>query len=427
MNCQDIARILDERGVDHLLSGHQDDVQAHLATCRDCTRDWQIHAELSKAAIPAVPAELRAHFAAPLAGGLNPGVRRRSRFVVIGAVVAVAAAAGMLALQMNRSPAPGPEASATDPIESAEQGEPSMTPAYGRTAASPAEPPADDESKEMEAWTQRVANWLAIRDDPDALLTAALLLQSRDAAQKEQLLRRAATLAPDSARIQATALVLCYAPCDSIPYEQALRRLAPDNALGWVGEASRAYRADDRQALQRALTTMSRARTFDTYWGATMLAMTSQMRAALVPPPDIQEHVPAMAAIAAFTAMPIPAYQPVTKTCKAAVDEGTLLECRRIGAAMRAGDTNITNAVGFTLSGHGLPADSAEARSLAQESIRFRWIEARASDAFEPPGDPEGYLAAFVDHPREIDALRAYLEARGIPTEPPAGWKPRGQ
>jgi hypothetical protein len=34
-------------------------------------------------------------------------------------------------------------------------------------------------------------------------------------------------------------------------------------------------------------------------------------------------------------------------------------------------------------------------------------------------------LRAMAQHPREIDVMRALLEERGIPTEPPADWKPR--
>ncbi len=94
MNCQDIARILDEQEVDSLLAEERSGVHAHLATCRDCARDWQIHAQLLGVTIPAVPAELRALYVTQAAGVVAPGARRRGRFVVIGTLVTVAACSG---------------------------------------------------------------------------------------------------------------------------------------------------------------------------------------------------------------------------------------------------------------------------------------------------------------------------------------------
>ena len=427
MNCQDIARMLDEREVDGLSATEQADVQAHLVICRDCARDWRIHARLSAAAIPAVPAELRAQYAPQVGGGAGPGARRHSRLIVVGAVVAVAAAAAMLVLRMNGPVAP--VAATAVPV----QMKPAVPQVRVTAVPAPTAPMADDDSKALADWERRVAEWLAVRDDPDALVTAALLLrtQQREAQRIQALLRRATVLAPDNARIHATAMLLCHAlqSCDATPYELALRRLAPDNALGWIGELNRSWRAGDKQALQSALAAMSRARTFDLYWSANILATTAQMQAARVAPPDIDGDIPSSSsdayAFAIFAGLPMPAYQSISKTCKSATDERTLLECRQIGAAMRAGDTMITNGTGLVLSGSGLPGDSAEARALAQQSIQFKWLAAGAPQKFDNLlDDPEGYLRAFADHPREMDALRAWFEERGIPTEPPADWKP---
>lgn len=103
MNCQDIARILDERDIDGLSAGEWSRVQTYLDSCQDCARDWQVHARLRDQLVPAVPAELRASFASVTGSGA-PDVRRRGRFIAIGALAAVAAAAAMVSVQMNRSP-----------------------------------------------------------------------------------------------------------------------------------------------------------------------------------------------------------------------------------------------------------------------------------------------------------------------------------
>jgi hypothetical protein len=116
----------------------------------------------------------------------------------------------------------------------------------------------------------------------------------------------------------------------------------------------------------------------------------------------------------------MPAYGPITKFCKSATDEGALLECRQIGAAMAAGDTVLANLLGLTVSASGLPADSAEARSLEQQKRQIRWINSQGSITADDPLFP----LSVAEHPREIDTLRAFLAARGIPTEPPPGSMP---
>lgn len=427
MNCRDIARLLDDEDVRALPAAVHSDVQAHLATCRECARDWQIHAQLAEMPIPALPAGLRAQFMARAAQRPVIGAHRRNRFLVIGAVVAMAAAAAVLTLQVDE---PAPPAAAA--VEAA-QAEP-VTSVASEAFAQPAEPLSVDDSAAVQEWTLRVAEWLAVRDDADALLTAAVLLckdSSRHDTRVRELLRRATAMAPDDARIHATAMLIVprMSRDDAMAYAQALRRIAPDNALGWAPEVERSFKAGDSEALRNALAAMSRARTFDMYWGASTVSMTAQIRSARVAPPDIKGPGPRiavdMAGILAAAALPIFAFPPLRKSCESATEQGMLLECRRIGAAMRAGDTLLVNVMGFSVSGLGLPADSEEMRSLEQQKKRVRWIERMSQRAAaRSPDDPQAYLRVLAEHPRELDALRALVEAHGMPTEPPADWKP---
>lgn len=429
MNCQDIARILDERDVDDLLAREQSDVQAHLATCRDCARDWQIQAQLADARIPAVPPELRALYSPRVEGVVGLAARRRSRFIIVGSLAAAAAAA-MLALQMNTVPAPVAAMVDATRVEPSRQG-------FGKVLPSPTAPTPEEESKSVQAleeWTQRLTEWLTARDDPDSLIAAALLLEAQpgDAAEIPLLLQRATALAPANERIQAVAMHLCLKStrCDPAPYEQALRRIAPDNALGWVEEVNRSLRGDDTEALQRALAAMSRARTLDLHAGASILSLISQLRSALVAPPDIEGYHPSMVSALAFDAAGslTASFEMLRKPCKSATDARTLLECRQIGAAMRAGDSFMANWYGIEISGYGLPADSAEARSLVRQMHQLRWLNQQMAGIFPDDGvsadQREDFLRVMVNRPREADVLRALLEERGIPTEPPADWKP---
>jgi hypothetical protein len=106
MNCQDVARLLDEKEVDGLLAAGHSELQAHLATCADCAREWRIFIQLAGEDVPAVPAEMRALYAAQPGLDADARARRRSRFVVIGTLFAVAAAAAMLVVQVTESVTP---------------------------------------------------------------------------------------------------------------------------------------------------------------------------------------------------------------------------------------------------------------------------------------------------------------------------------
>lgn len=438
MSCQDMARMLEEQEVDGLLAIEQPAVQAHLAACRDCARDWQIHARLSAVTIPSVPAELRARYAAPAAGVANAIAQRRSQFIVFGTFVAVAAVAAMLALQAYRPPTLVASAGEPVQVEAVAMPDVPMVPASIGLLPSKAEPVLDDDSKAVDEWMKSVVEWLAARDDADSLLTAAILAFSDSGPPPPEalaLLKRAAEMAPDSARIQATAMQLCFASkdCDATPYERSLRNIAPDNALGWELDAVRASRADDHEALRAALASMSRAKTYDLYENAGVAAFISQLREARVPLPRLAGSSAAFSreqfALEAFVSELPKLHNVIQEFCKSATDQHVLAECRLVGAAMRAGDLFMTNLAGISISRYGLSGDSPEARSLAQEERQLRWIayanqvEIRWIEDANVMTQYPRFVEMLADHPREIDVYRVMLEEHGIPTEPPAHWK----
>jgi hypothetical protein len=103
MNCGDIAEILDDRNIGALGDAERSEVEAHLAACPDCARDWELHAAF--AALPDMrePAGFAAACRARIAVGSLAGRRRhvRSHLVVICVLAAVAAAAAMLAIALR--------------------------------------------------------------------------------------------------------------------------------------------------------------------------------------------------------------------------------------------------------------------------------------------------------------------------------------
>jgi hypothetical protein len=422
MNCPDIARLLDEKNVDQILATEQQDLHLHLTSCPACARDWHIHAQLVAAAIPPVPDELRRQFPKQLAHSFRSRLRWRKSLIAIGAVAAMATAAAMLALRQG-SQAPAVTTAGVEQAKPNEVQDPRELLPLPAGSELSNEPRSAEEQKVVDEWKRRVGMWLALRDDPDALITAAILLMSPpgDAQEFRSLLQRAVALAPNSARIHATAVLLCPVEpsCDPKPYERALRRVAPDNAMGWTGEVGRASRSGDNAAFQWALTSMAQARTFDMYTNATMLAVTSQILAARVAAPEMAHSDWLDVAIEAASAMPIPEIRPIMNACKASTDANMLFECHRIGAAMRAGDDVLFNTLGVRLSASGLPAESAEALALEHQWRQIQWLSRKAQW-----DDPTSFLRAIADHPRQLDAWRAWLEEHGIPTEPPADWKP---
>jgi hypothetical protein len=107
MNCQDVARILDDEDIARLSDDEQHALKLHLAFCPDCARDWELHAQMSATRIPAMSQELRDSCRALVVSGDTAAKRPRTgnRFILVGTVLVVAAAAAMLGVWL-RDPDP---------------------------------------------------------------------------------------------------------------------------------------------------------------------------------------------------------------------------------------------------------------------------------------------------------------------------------
>jgi anti-sigma factor RsiW len=100
MNCQDIARWLDQRELSELSAEETIAFQAHLAHCADCAAQCLVSKELSsfRTAVPPLPASLREraqhlqHLCETTARE-----RRTRRPVLIGSLLLLGAAASMFA------------------------------------------------------------------------------------------------------------------------------------------------------------------------------------------------------------------------------------------------------------------------------------------------------------------------------------------
>jgi hypothetical protein len=104
MNCQNIAMILDDANMGLLPEEAQHHVQQHLSECSECAFDHAVSVRLSAAVVPDMPADFASRCRAMVAARQSAGVRARARtrFVVIGTMVVVAAAAAMLAVKLMK-------------------------------------------------------------------------------------------------------------------------------------------------------------------------------------------------------------------------------------------------------------------------------------------------------------------------------------
>lgn len=110
MNCQDIERILDDGLPGEVDADRRAAAEAHMAGCADCAAEWRVHQGLVGAAPPPMPAGVRAE-ARQLVAASQSGLKQRApgRLVLLGAVMAVAAAAAVLVMHVQ-SPTSGDDA-----------------------------------------------------------------------------------------------------------------------------------------------------------------------------------------------------------------------------------------------------------------------------------------------------------------------------
>ncbi len=98
MNCGDISLILDDGDTSALGDEPRNAVDAHLAECDDCARDWKLHARLVHKKLPALPSDLVEECSALAAADSATDLPRRKwkRGAVAVSVAVLAAAAAML-------------------------------------------------------------------------------------------------------------------------------------------------------------------------------------------------------------------------------------------------------------------------------------------------------------------------------------------
>lgn len=301
-------------------------------------------------------------------------------------------------------------------------------------AASGAKPHGSTDRFQL--WRNEAVRLLGARSDANSVATAAALkfTGGPQAAPAEpttlQLISRASDLAPESAAIGWLHLRLCAGTpaCDSRDAATVLRWVDPDNSAAWLAPLATAQKDKDFVEVDRLLADMARGARFDLYYNQLMVLMFDSLRAVRreLPGGVVASDTARLAALGGVAnAEIIPPFSPLIDSCRLAAARGERREdCLKLAKIMQKGDTVIVQMVGFGIEKRLIPADSKEARGLAERRHLLEWRLAAASkldSAILPwtlSARTRTRLAEMRAKPREEDVCIALLRAHKMALAP---------
>ncbi len=304
------------------------------------------------------------------------------------------------------------------------------TTAPGAKSGSPAE--------KYQFWRSEAVRALAAKADANSVATAAALSFTSGFAAPApaaaptalQLIARASELAPQSAAIGWLRLQLCAATpaCDSRDAAFVLRWVDPDNAAAWLTQLSTARKDKDTVEVERVLGDMARATRFDLYYNQIMVMMFDALNGVRreLPGGVVASDTTRLATLAGVaTAEIIPAFSPLIDSCREAAPKSARREdCLRLAKIMQRGDTVMVQMVGFGIERRLIPADSKEAKNLAERKHLLEWRLTASSKLdyavlpWTQSARTRTRVAQMRLRPREEDVCIALLREHKIPLEP---------
>jgi hypothetical protein len=292
------------------------------------------------------------------------------------------------------------------------------------------------QADKFQVWRNEAVRVLAARADANSVATAAALSFTSSFAAPAaaptalQLIARASDLAPESAAIGWLHLQLCAtAPaCNSRDAATVLRWVDADNAAAWLADLSMAQRDKDTVEVERVLADMARGTRFDLYYNQIMVMMFDALTGVReqLPGGVVASDTARLTALAGVAnAEIIPAFSLLIDACREAAPKSERREdCLRLAKIMQRGDTVIVQMVGFGMERRLIPADSKEAKSLAERRHLLEWRMSAAGklDSSILPWTQNARtrtrLAAMRSRPREEDVCIALLREHRMPLEP---------
>ncbi len=285
-------------------------------------------------------------------------------------------------------------------------------------------------------WRNDAVRALAAKADAKSVATAAALSFTNGFAVPPgppsalQLIARASELAPGSAAIGWLRLQLCAATpaCDSRDAAFVLRWVDPDNAAAWLAQLSAAHTEKDRVEIERVLGDMARAPRFDLYYNEIMVMMFDALNGVRheLPGGVAASDTARLALLAGIAgAEIIPAFSPLIDSCREAAAKSERREdCLKLAKVMQRGDTVIAQMVGFGIERRLIPADSKEAKNLAERKHLLEWRLSAAGQLdhailpWTQSSRTRTRLAQMRIRAREEDVCIALLREHKMPLEP---------
>ena len=314
-----------------------------------------------------------------------------------------------------------------------------MLPAWASAAGTGHALQAKTEADNYAAWRAAAAHSLEARGDARSLATAAALTfagpatRSRTESVKAAALEiaaRASELAPNDAAIGWLRLQLCAdAPgCDIRGAATTMRWVDADNAAAWLPTLAVAQKDKDAIEVDRVLADMAAGIRFDLYGNKATVMMYDALKAARAQLPGTylrSDLTRLTEAKGIADAVIVPSFSPLINACRDAQFMQRREACVQLSKIMQKADAVMTQLVGFAIEKRLTPADSKEARVVAERRRLLEW-RAASANASDTPLLPwlrnaraRSRLAKMRAMPREEDVCIALLKDHGLRLEPP--------
>jgi hypothetical protein len=266
---------------------------------------------------------------------------------------------------------------------------------FGQSApsAQATEASSNERSAGFHQWQTDAVQALAARGDADSLATAAAIRFHNWRSQPRpngimppspspsalQLAAQANELAAQDPAIIWLHLQLCAetTACNSREVAIVLRWVDPDNSVAWMSELADAQKEKDSTEIDRVLGDMARGTRFDLYRNPLVMRMfdaLSGIRRELRSSFDGSELAKLITVEGIADAEITPPLVPLSEAChEAAANSERREDCLKLAKIMQRGDTVLIQLAGFSMEKRLIPADSREAKALAERRHLLEW------------------------------------------------------
>jgi hypothetical protein len=370
---------------------------------------------------------------------------RTRRSLTISVAIAVAGIISIAFVWHMRAPNPAhaPSVASKSLAASDARGEKVTEPSQPLDAAvRPNAPGVGAVPRDSREWIHAIVDSLTERGDPQSLSAAALLMganaldftnptdptDSREAFNRHylDLIRRAATAAPNDAAIQSIALNACRGvkDCDATLYENTLAAIDATNAWTATPGLRRAVAEGDTPKQAEILERMARDQRFDSYRAGMEAVVRNALESVDIPPsPDTQwDATPPKQRLLAQTMNMSPAndgFGEIFKVCGLSTPESVRQNCRTIAKLMWNSDDDWVTRGGLELARTFARPGSEEAAQLAEAQRRYDWQTYQAIRLPRSPAQNARFVGSRLGDPQ---LRREVLLENGVPLDPPADW-----